>query len=66
MGDDRRTIDMRIKGYLGPDYDGNGLEKAREMIKQTMVTFPDAPHDLVLGMPERVTGLIMDFIRENG
>jgi outer membrane protein assembly factor BamD (BamD/ComL family) len=37
------AIDARIKGYLGPDYDGNGLEQARELIKQTMATFPDRP-----------------------
>ena len=35
------AIDARIKGYLGPEYDGTGLEKARELIKQTMATFPD-------------------------
>jgi outer membrane protein assembly factor BamD (BamD/ComL family) len=37
------AIDSRIKGYLGPEYDGNGLEQARELIKQTMATFPDRP-----------------------
>jgi outer membrane protein assembly factor BamD (BamD/ComL family) len=37
------AIDARIKGYLGPEYDGNGLEQARELIKQTMATFPDRP-----------------------
>jgi outer membrane protein assembly factor BamD (BamD/ComL family) len=37
------SIDARIKGYIGPEYDGTGLEKAREMIKQTMATFPDRP-----------------------
>jgi outer membrane protein assembly factor BamD (BamD/ComL family) len=35
------TIDSRMKGYIGPEYDGSGLEKAREMVKQTMATFPD-------------------------
>jgi outer membrane protein assembly factor BamD (BamD/ComL family) len=37
------AIDARIKGYLGPEYDGAGLDQARELIKQTMVTFPDRP-----------------------
>jgi outer membrane protein assembly factor BamD (BamD/ComL family) len=37
------AIDARMKGYLGPEYDGTGLDKAREMIKQTMATFPDRP-----------------------
>lgn len=35
------AIDARMKGYMGPDYDGAGLEQARELIKQTMATFPD-------------------------
>ena len=35
------SIDSRLKAYMGPDYDGSGLEKAREMVKQTMSTFPD-------------------------
>ena len=37
------SIDARMKGYLGPKYDGSGLEKARERIKQTLTTFPDRP-----------------------
>jgi outer membrane protein assembly factor BamD (BamD/ComL family) len=35
------AIDSRIKAYLGPEYDGSGLEKARELVKQTMTAFPD-------------------------
>ncbi len=30
------AIDARIKGYLGPDYDAAGLEKARAIIRKTM------------------------------
>lgn len=37
------SIDARMKGYIGPEYDGGGLEKARELVKQTMATFPDRP-----------------------
>jgi outer membrane protein assembly factor BamD (BamD/ComL family) len=37
------AIDARLKGYLGPEYDGTGLEQARELIKQTMSSFPDRP-----------------------
>jgi outer membrane protein assembly factor BamD (BamD/ComL family) len=37
------TIDARMKGYQGPEYNGSGLEKSREMVKQTMATFPDRP-----------------------
>jgi len=34
-------IDAHIKGYIGPEYDGTGLEKARERIKHTMDAFPE-------------------------
>jgi outer membrane protein assembly factor BamD (BamD/ComL family) len=34
-------IDARLKGYLGPDYDASGLEKARELVKKTLATFPE-------------------------
>ena len=29
-----------MKGYLGPDYDDSGLEKARELARKTMDSFP--------------------------
>ncbi len=35
------AIEARMKGYLGPEYDGSGLEKARELVKNTMSTFPE-------------------------
>jgi outer membrane protein assembly factor BamD (BamD/ComL family) len=35
------SIDAKMKGYLGPEYDGAGLEQAREQVKQTMATFPE-------------------------
>jgi outer membrane protein assembly factor BamD (BamD/ComL family) len=35
------AIDARMKGYLGPEYDSSGLEKARTMIGRTMNTFPE-------------------------
>jgi hypothetical protein len=35
------AIDARIKGYLGPEYDGSGLEEARKKIIETMATFPE-------------------------
>ncbi|MFO0908550.1 MAG: tetratricopeptide repeat protein [Isosphaeraceae bacterium] len=37
------AIDARMKGYIGPEYDGAGLEKARELVKQTMASFPERP-----------------------
>ena len=37
------AVEMRMRGYLGPEYDGEGLEQARELVKQTMSTFPDRP-----------------------
>lgn len=35
------SIDSKIKGYLGPDYDGAGLEQARDQVVQTMTLFPE-------------------------
>ena len=36
------AIDARMKGYIGPEYDGEGLEKARKLAKQTMQTNPES------------------------
>jgi outer membrane assembly lipoprotein YfiO len=35
------SIDSKIKAYLGPEYDGTGLEKAKELINQAFKHFPD-------------------------
>jgi outer membrane protein assembly factor BamD (BamD/ComL family) len=35
------SVDSKIKSYMGPDYDSEGLEQARETIKQTMTMFPE-------------------------
>ncbi len=37
----RESIECRLKSYIGPEYDGESLEKARNMVKQTMVNFPE-------------------------
>lgn len=36
------SIDSKMKGYVGPDYDGQGLDQARELIRQTTATFPES------------------------
>jgi outer membrane protein assembly factor BamD (BamD/ComL family) len=35
------AIDARMKAYQGPDYDSSGLEKARQLVSQTMNAFPE-------------------------
>ncbi|WP_165064245.1 tetratricopeptide repeat protein [Paludisphaera rhizosphaerae] len=35
------AIDARMKGYLGPAYDGEGLEEARKLVRQTLAAFPE-------------------------
>ncbi len=35
------SIDSKLRGYMGPEFDGQGLEGARDMVKQTMATFPE-------------------------
>ena len=37
------AIDARMKGYIGPEYDGTGLEKASQQVKQHMTLFPERP-----------------------
>ena len=44
------SIDAKMKGYIGPEYDGDGLDKAKILIKQAMTTFPQrdqATNDLL-------------------
>jgi outer membrane protein assembly factor BamD (BamD/ComL family) len=69
------AIDARIKGYLGPEYDGSGLEKSRELIKQTMATFPDRPAgneklyhtlDLINDAEAERSYVIGDYYRRTG
>ena len=64
-----------MKGYLGPEYDGSGLEKARELIKQTMATFPDRPAgneklyhtlDLINDQEAERTFVIGDYYKRTG
>ncbi len=35
------SIDAKMKGYIGPEYDVSGLEAARETITRTMAEFPE-------------------------
>lgn len=35
------SIDAKMKGYIGPEYDITGLEQARETIQKSMTEFPD-------------------------
>jgi outer membrane protein assembly factor BamD (BamD/ComL family) len=35
------AIDARMKAYLGPDYDGEGLEQARDLVRRAMKEFPE-------------------------
>src|SRR3954447_3671513 len=69
------AIDARMKGYLGPEYDGSGLEEAREKIKQTMASFPDRPAgnenlyhtlDLINDQEAERTFKIADYYQRTG
>jgi outer membrane protein assembly factor BamD (BamD/ComL family) len=35
------SIDSKLRAYLGPEYDGAGLEQARNQVVQTMAAFPE-------------------------
>ena len=39
------SIDSKLKGYMGPEYDGQGLDAAKDMVTQTRTTFPDHRED---------------------
>jgi tetratricopeptide (TPR) repeat protein len=36
-----RSIDAKLKAYIGPEYDAAGLDDAARLIRKTMTTFPD-------------------------
>jgi TolA-binding protein len=36
-----RSIDSKIKAYVGPEYDSAGLESAVKLIRKTMTAFPE-------------------------
>lgn len=40
------SIDSKIKAYVGPDYEGSGLERAREQIRQAQLLFAENPQVL--------------------
>jgi outer membrane protein assembly factor BamD (BamD/ComL family) len=35
------SIDAKLKNYLGPEYDGSGLDQAKGMIRNHLETFPE-------------------------
>lgn len=44
------SIEAKMNAYLGPEYDSDGLDKAKQLIRQTMATFPQrdkATNDLL-------------------
>ncbi len=64
-----------MKNYIGPEYDASDLDKAREMIKQTMVAFPDRPAsneklyhtlDLINDQEAERTYLVADYYKRTG
>lgn len=36
-----QSIDSKLNAYVGPDYDGTGLEDARKLVNQSMTMFPE-------------------------
>jgi outer membrane protein assembly factor BamD (BamD/ComL family) len=69
------VIDTRMRAYLGPEYDGSGLEKARDMVHQTMHNFPDRPAgteklyhtlDLINDAEAERTYVIAEYYRRTG
>ncbi len=71
-----RSIDAKLKGYVGPHYDSDGLEKARELIRRTMAAFPERDAktseflshslDLINDQQAEVTFRRGEFYRQTG
>jgi outer membrane assembly lipoprotein YfiO len=40
-----KAILSKINAYIGPEYDAQNLEKARELIQQTLANYPDRPRE---------------------
>lgn len=40
-----KAILAKINAYIGPEYDAQNLEKAREIIQQTLANYPDRPRE---------------------
>jgi outer membrane assembly lipoprotein YfiO len=40
-----KAILAKINSYIGPEYDSQSLEKARELIQQTLAAYPDRPRE---------------------
>ncbi|MBI1322273.1 outer membrane protein assembly factor BamD [bacterium] len=40
-----KAILAKINSYIGPEYDAQSLEKARELIQQTLANYPDRPRE---------------------
>ena len=40
------SIDAKMKDYLGPEYDSEGLERARKLIRQVQMIFPERNDEL--------------------
>ena len=71
-----RSIDAKLKGYVGPHYDTDGLEKARALIGRTMAAFPERDAatseflshslDLINDQQAEVTYRHGEFYRQTG
>lgn len=40
-----KSILSKVNSYIGPEYDAQQLEKARELIQRTLAAYPDRPRD---------------------
>ncbi len=71
-----KAILSKVNSYIGPEYDAQQLEKARELIQRTLAAYPDRPReeqkrlyhllDLITDQEAERTYLVGDYYRRTG
>lgn len=71
-----KAILAKVNAYVGPEYDSQTLDKARELIQQTLASYPDRPReeqkrlyhmlDLITDQEAERAFLVGDYYRRTG
>jgi|688.fasta_scaffold33733_2 outer membrane assembly lipoprotein YfiO len=71
-----KAILTKVNAYIGPEYDSQSLDKARELIQQTLAAYPDRPReeqkrlyhmlDLITDQEAERAFLVGDYYRRTG
>jgi outer membrane assembly lipoprotein YfiO len=71
-----KAILSKVNSYIGPEYDSQSLEKARELIQQTLANYPDRPReeqkklyrmlDLITDQEAERAYMVADYYKRTG